>query len=127
MLATLGGIVFEASAELIRTFGDASHETSGRWTKHEVIGQKPVQDFLGPDLRTLSFSIRLDARLGVDPEAEAAALRESVETGEVLPFVLGGRPVGDWVAKRSRETWRNITGDGVVTVIIVDLSLEEYA
>ena len=31
MLATLGSVVFEASADLVRTFGDASQKTSARW------------------------------------------------------------------------------------------------
>lgn len=126
MLATLGSVVFEASADLVRTFGDASHKTSARWETHEVIGRKPVQEFIGPALRTLGFSIRLDAGLGIDPESEAAALRDSVESGEVLSFVLGGRPVGDWVAKELSETWRHVTADGRVQVIVVELSLEEY-
>jgi phage protein U len=126
MLATLGSIVFEASSDLVRTFQDAAQKTSARWEAHEVIGRKPVQEFVGPALRTLSFSIRLDAGLGVDPDGEAATLRDSVESGEVLSFVLGGRPVGDWVVKEMGETWRNITADGRVQVIVVELSLEEY-
>ncbi|MDY0063397.1 MAG: phage tail protein [Myxococcota bacterium] len=126
MLATLGSIVFEASADLVRTFGDAALKSSARWEAHEVIGRKPVQEYLGPALRTLGFAIRLDARLGVDPEAEAAALRDSVEQGEVLAFVLGGRPVGDWFIKELSETWRHVMADGRVQVIVVELSLEEY-
>ena len=127
MLATLGSIVFEASADLVRTFGDVAHKTSARWETHEVIGRKPVQEFGGPALRTLSFAVRLDAALGVDPEAEAAVLRDSVEQGEVLAFVLGGRPVGDWIIKEQSETWRHVTADGQVLLIHVELSLEEYA
>jgi len=126
MLATLGSIVFEASSDLVRTFQDAAQKTSARWEAHEVIGRKPVQEFVGPALRTLSFSIRLDAGLGVDPDGEAATLRDSVESGDVLSFVLGGRPVGDWVIKEMGETWRNITADGRVQVILVELNLEEY-
>lgn len=125
-LATLGDIVFEASAELIRTFSDAVHKTSARWTAHEVIGAKPVQEYIGPGLRTLGILIRLDAGLGLVPETEAAALRAAVEDGEVLSLVLGGEPRGDWVATEMREAWRQVTASGVVRVIDVDLSLEEY-
>jgi len=127
MLATLGDIVFEASSELVRTFSDAQHTTSGRWTAHEVIGQKPAQEFGGPALRTLSLAIRLDSALGVDPEAEAAILRTAVEEGEVLPLLLGGEVCGDWIAKEMSEAWRNIGADGQIGVIDVNLALEEYA
>ena len=127
MLATLGSIVFVASADLVRTFADAQHTTSGRWTAHEVIGQKPAQEFGGPELRKLSLSIRLDVALGVDPETEVEALRDAVETGEVLPFMLGGEPHGNWICKEAAESWRNIGQNGGIGVIAVDLSLEEYA
>ena len=127
MLATLGPVVFVASTGLVRTFGDAAHKTAARWATHAVIAQKPVQEFGGPELRTLSLTIRLDAALGVDPETEADALRTSVETGEVLPLLLGGETRGDWVCKELGETWRQVTAAGEVRVIDLSLSLEEYA
>lgn len=126
MLATLGSVVFEASSELVRTFGYASHRTSARWAAHEVIGQAPAQEFLGRGLRTLSLAIRLDSNLGVDPEAEAISLRDAAEAGEVLPLMLGGVASGDWVIRESAETWRQIGADGRIGVIDVALSLEEY-
>ena len=116
MLATLGDTVFEASAALVRTFDGATMTTSARWVAHEVIGQKPLQEFNGPSLRTMSFGIRLDAALGVDPEA-----------GEVLPFMVGGVDRGSWIVKTMTEVWRRVSGSGVVQLIAVDLSLEEYA
>jgi len=125
-IATLGDLVFEASSELVRTFADASLTTSARWTAHEVIGQRPVQEFGGPALRSLSLSLRLDSGLGVDPEAEAKALRQAVEDGTVLPLILGGEPSGDWVATSMAESWRHIGADGRIGAIDVALSLQEY-
>jgi hypothetical protein len=125
-VGTLGSVVFEASSDLVRTFRDASHKTSARWQQHEVIGQKQKQEFGGPNLRTLSLAIRLDVNLGVDPEEEAKALRESVETGEVLAFMLGGEPRGDWIVKELDEAWRNVGADGQIGIIDLSLSLEEY-
>jgi len=127
MLATLGDTVFEASAALVRTFDGATMTTSARWVAHEVIGQKPLQEFNGPSLRTMSFGIRLDAALGVDPEAEAEVLRRATEAGEVLPFMVGGVDRGSWIVKTMTEVWRRVSGSGVVQLIAVDLSLEEYA
>jgi len=125
--ASLGPVVFETSSELIRTFSDVSHKTSARWTAHEVIARKPAQEFLGPALRTLRFAVRLDVSFGVDPDAEADILRDAAEDGEVLAFVLAGVPRGDWAILELRESWRHVTGAGVVRVIDLDLSLEEYA
>jgi phage protein U len=127
VIGSLGDVVFTASSELVRTFADLAHKTAGRWTAHEVIGQKPAQEFGGAALRTLSLSIRLDVDLGVDPETEAAALRTSVETGEVLALLLDGEPRGDWVCKELGETWRHVDANGRARVIDLSLALEEYA
>jgi hypothetical protein len=127
MLATLGSVVFEASADLVRTFSEFSLKSGARWAAHEVIGQRPVQEYIGPALRTLSLAIRLDLNLGVDPEAEADSLRAEVEAGTILPLMIGGAARGDWIARDMTETWRQIGQDGTVGVIDLALSLEEYA
>lgn len=126
-IGTLGAIVFEASADRIRTFRDASHHTAGRWAKHEVIGQPPKQEFIGRELRILSLAIKLDSSLGVDPEAEIAAIRDAAEAGTVLPLMLGGVPCGSWVCKEAQETWTRVASSGRITAMDVMLSLEEYA
>ncbi len=127
MLATLGSVVFEASSDLIRTFQDAQHTTSARWSAHEIIQQKPKQEFGGPGLRTMTFAIRLDAALGVDPLAEAKVLRTATETGEVLPLMLAGEPEGDWIVKELAESWRHVSSAGLIRIIDLSISLEEYA
>lgn len=126
MIGSLGDVVFIASTDLVRTFADAAHKTSARWATHEVIGQVPVQEFLGRGLRTLSLSIRLDISLGVDPETEADALRTAVESGEVMALLLDGQPRGDWVCKELGEAWRQVDGAGRAGVIDLTLTLEEY-
>jgi len=126
-LGTLGTVVFEASSELIRTFSDLTQTTSSRWASHEVIGQKPKQEHLGPALRTMRLSMSLRVEHGVDPETETAALRASTEDGEVLSLVLGGVPRGQWVITDLREAPRHISAGGVARTIDLELSLEEYA
>ncbi len=127
MLASLGSVVFEVRSDLVRTFRDATHTTSARWTAHEVIAQKPKQEFGGPGLRKLSLAITLDSQHGTDPETEAATLRTSCETGEVLPLVLGEEPHGSWVLAELVETWRRVAANGSIGAIDLTLSLEEYA
>lgn len=41
---------FSVSASTIRTFNDYTRSGSGRWSKHDLIGQKPKLEFLGPDI-----------------------------------------------------------------------------
>lgn len=125
-IGTLGNVVFEVSSELVRTFSDMTETVSARWTAHEVIGQKPRQEYIGPALRTRRFAMTLRSDLGLDPVTESAALEASAEDGEVLALVIGGRPLGDWVITELRRNERHIAADGTIRTIDLQLSLEEY-
>lgn len=134
-LATLGDrsgtgedtVVFEVSADRIRTWSEAKRSGEARWAKHEVYSGKPVQEFIGPGLDTLNLSVRFDADRGVVPRNELRRLRKLRDTGAVLTFVVGGELVGDFVLKSLSEEWRRFESKGVLTTAIAELSLEEYA
>ena len=49
-VGSMGDIPFVVSYGKIRTFSDYGRSVSGRWTKHDLIGRKPVLEFLGPDV-----------------------------------------------------------------------------
>ena len=125
-LGTLGDVVFEASSERVRTFGDAQHTASARWSVHDVIAQAPVPEFAGRSLRKLTLAVRLDSALGVEPEAEAEDLRDACEAGTVLPLLLGDEPRGDWVLLEISEVWRRVAPDGTIGAIDLTLGLQEY-
>jgi phage protein U len=124
--ATLGPITFEVNADKVRTWQDVKRNGSARWATHEVYAGKPVQEFLGPGLASITMSIRLDINRGVIPRDELRQIREQLDTGNVLPFTVGGEPVGDFVIKSASEDWTRFSGDGVLLCAIVSLSLEEY-
>ena len=45
-VGSLGSIIFMTSTQVVNTFHDYSRESSGRWAKHEIIGEKPAMEFL---------------------------------------------------------------------------------
>ena len=66
---------------------------------------------------------------------DGAARYSSTRCGDVetnchliIPTLEGDHKadVGDWIIKELSETWRHVTADGRVQVIVVELSLEEY-
>ena len=61
MIGSYAGISFTVSEDKVQTFQEMSRETASRWNTHEVIGAKPKQEFLGPDLDSMTFTMQLSA------------------------------------------------------------------
>lgn len=127
-IGTLGEVVFEVSDNLIRTFDDYARKASARIASHEIIGQKPVLEFLGPSANELSIQIRLNAFYGISPKVEADRLRRMCESGEAVQFVLGGRPVSPnlWLIETVDEKANAFDGHGNILTSELGLSLKEY-
>ncbi|PKM72859.1 MAG: hypothetical protein CVU91_07475 [Firmicutes bacterium HGW-Firmicutes-16] len=128
-IGTFGtSIVFEVTDEKVMNFTDLNRTVTGNWAAHAVIGQKPKSEFLGAALQTLSFSIVLNAALGVRPRAVLDAIAEMVEAGTAEYFVVGSAPVGKnpWKITSVSETWDTILNKGELMKATLGLSLEEY-
>lgn len=124
--AVLGPITFEASELLLRTWETAKRSGEARWHTHDVQGGKPVREFIGAGLDKIAFSVRLDLSRGVIPRDELRQMREQRDLGGVLQFTVGGELVGDYTINGLSETWTRLDANGVLTVAVVELSLEEY-
>ncbi len=128
MIGSLGEVVFEVSESAIRTFDEYKRSGTGRWTAHEVIGQKPVLEFLGPDLEQISFTIRLDVALGLNPGQELAALRALRDGGRAVTLMLAGYPVttNQWVVESLNESVTAMDNRGNILTASVEVALKEY-
>ncbi|KUO72718.1 MAG: hypothetical protein APF81_08565 [Desulfosporosinus sp. BRH_c37] len=128
VVGSLGGIVFEVSMDRVRTFDSFKRGGSGRWETHDIIGKKPLSEFAGPGQEQISFSIRLDAFSGLNPQEELQALRDMRDTGEASVLVIGGEPMTDnlWYLEALNEEHKTFTGDGKLLTAVVDLTLKEY-
>lgn len=128
MLGTFGDIVFEVSDERVNTFDGYSRQGQARYASHEVLGRKPVLEYLGTALDQVSFSIKLNAALGVNPVKELAKLRKMLNGGQAARIVIGGRPQGEdkWVLESLAETYDYLDNKGNVLVATANLTLKEY-
>ncbi len=128
MLGSLGPVIFEVSAERVRTFDKLKRNGTGRWATHEIIGKKSVLEFLGPEIEEISFSMRFDVMLGLNPSDEVKVLRDLRDTGEVVSLIIGGKPVTEnkWVVISVSEDNPYIDNKGNILVINVDVSIKEY-
>lgn len=131
-MATVGNlgklIVFEVSSKKVLTFKNMTKSVKGRWTTHDVIGGKPVSEFLGPDQGALSFSIHLSAAHGVKPRSTIKNIENAIENGTPNVLVIGGQQVGShkWVITDMSETWGTIIKDGRMVSANISLNLAEY-
>ena len=128
-LGTLGDISFRVSAwNDVHTFDDLTRSAKNRTAGHEIIGQKPFTEYLGPDLQTLSLKIKLHAQRGVNPREEVEQLIEYCESGKVLTFTVGGQKMGKnkWLVESVSEAIKYYDNHGNILATEVDLTLKEY-
>lgn len=128
-VGSMGDIPFVVTYGKIRTFSDYGRSGSGRWAKHDLIGRKPVMEFLGPDVEKVSMKIQLRTDHGINPESELGRLRKMRDTGAVFPFILGGAPVSDnyWLLEDIGENVSYWRAGGKKLSVSVDITLTEYS
>lgn len=128
-IGSLGSVVFMVSPNLIRTLHDFTRSASGRWANHEVLLKKPVSQFIGPGLDTISFTMRFDIRYGINPRKELDALVELERSGKTMPLIIGGKGVGvnRWKITSLEQKWEDIDNRGNVLAATASITLEEYA
>lgn len=128
LVGSLGEVPFIVARGLVRTFSDYNREGSGRWAKHDLIGQKPVLEYLGEDIEKISFKMLLRADHGLNPENEVKKLRKMRDNGEVMVLILADKPVGNnsWIIESIGENVTFWDAFGNARSISIDISLQEY-
>lgn len=131
-MATIGSwgsaLVFSTNDSRILTFEKFSRTVSATYANHSRVGRKDRTEFVRPDLQSVTFTITLDATLGVRPRAMLDRLERAVETGEVNTLVLGGRRVGSnrFKIKKASEAWDYVLQQGQLVRATVNVTMEEY-
>ena len=63
-------IVFEVSEQKVLTFQNLVRANKIRYTKHDILQQKPILEFMGADSDSITLQIILKAELSVNPRKE---------------------------------------------------------
>lgn len=126
MIGYLGSVVFRASSFNILTFRDLEISLSPRWGEHSPVMDTPKQEFIGPGARTLSLLVSLNIRHNVDPQKQFEKLTEAANIGEVLPFFLGNKAMGNYVIREVKMAYKIVSNKGRVWNGDINLTLKEY-
>ena len=128
VVGSLGDVYFVASTRTLRTISDYSRKVSARYAEHAILLNKPKLEYVGPNLEEISFSIQLHTMYGVTPEEEFEQLKEYVENGAVVDFVLNNTPIGNaqWVVKEADMSDVLFGPKGGIIYAKVNVTLSEY-
>lgn len=121
-------ILFEVSNEKILNYRDFARANSVRFAKHDVLINKPISEYVGEELDSISFSIDLLAGFGVDPVVEMNKLVVLQRAGTPISVFVGEMAFGRymWVIKELNMAFERIGKNGSIDKIVMDIGLEEY-
>ena len=124
-IGALGEIPFVCSRDEVFTFSDLSRELSMRWASHEVIGRKPMLEWVGPASRTVSFKMRFDAALGVNPSECMERMRKTMHSKKAHKLIVGEEDLGTYVIEGISEERKYHSNLGACIVAEITVNLKE--
>ena len=127
-IGTFGKLRFKISDREALIFQNMKRELSGKWNQMERIGQKPLVSFGGPELQKITFTVFLDAGLGVSPRDLLEEMEEMAERGTAEYLIIGQRQGGSGRGGlvKSSEAWDKILNKGELLRATAELTLQEY-
>ena len=122
-------IVFEVSDKRILTFDGFKRSNKINLAKNNVLMKKPVSEYVGQELDTISFTVFFKAQLGTDPREEVDKLIYLNRDGAVVTLVIWGKAFGTyrWVITALDMEWDKINKSGYCGDIKCQITLEEYS
>ena len=109
-------IQFTVSSTQALPLDNITRQKTARFAEHDIVGQPPRYEFVGPGLGTFSAEVYLGAPLGVVPRAILDQLQAACDAGTSAILVINGANVfrvGSLAVLDSiSEAWSTFTGSG---------------
>lgn len=128
-IGTFAGVTFSVSDKTVKTFNNMKWQVSGKYAEHDRHLKRDLLEFLGPELETISFEMRLSVFLGVTPLTEIIKLRSIIQTGKTDRLVIGGKVYGSykWAMTEMSVNLERFDNKGNLLVAMVDVTMKEYS
>ena len=90
--------------------------------------KKPILEYLGPELDSITFSVNLNANLGINVTEEQEKWKKKIENAEAEELYVGNKKIGQnkWLTTSLNETYNTILNDGKVYSLTLEITLQEY-
>lgn len=127
-IGSFAGITFAVSRKKILTFKDLKRDDSYNWTDHDVLNGLPLSEFNGAGLSNLSLQIELRSSFGLEPYATLEKLRKFAANGKTSSLIIGKKTISNakFEIVSIGQAFEDITANGVIKKITVDLTLKQY-
>ncbi|MDD2296579.1 MAG: phage tail protein [Sphaerochaetaceae bacterium] len=124
----LGDIVFQVSANTIKTIDKLQWSGSVRYSEHKRHLTNTLTEFTGIDPDIISFEIILSVYLGVDPMKELSKIWEYERNGKAVSLVIGEKAYGKyrWTIQQHKIKFETYDKSGNLTGATVSVDLLEY-
>lgn len=120
-----GTLPFVCSSNIVNTFKDVNRDLATKYARHDVIGRKPVLEWIGEESDRISFKVRFDSSLNSPPESGLLLLKRMLDSHKPQRLLLGPRYMGKFVLEAISEERRFHTGLGVCQIAEATISLTE--
>ena len=123
-IGAFGNVAFYVSSQATQTFQKMTWTSKANFHQHKVHGDDAVLEFIGFDKDKLTFEMRLDAALGVNPRKALNQLQWMYRSRYGSPLVIDNMLIGGWwhIESISRDI-KTVLGDGFIACVIVKVTL----
>ena len=94
-IGSFGSTSFGVSSYKVLTFKDFKRNIAPKLAAHEVIGAKPILEFVSPGAESINMNIEVNQLFNADPDDEFRKLQQMAQKGTTSYLVIGGKPIGD--------------------------------
>lgn len=124
-------LVFGASPLGLLTFSDFEKTCRARYIEHEVHLQRPIVEFVGPELKQIRFKMNFLAPFTTPPDLGILALETMLELAQPQPLIIGALPVASglsqFVLREMRVSVKWWGAQGAMIGASCDVDLLEYS
>ena len=121
-------MTFSVNSERQFSFRDMKRTSSARWVSHNIIGETPRPEFLGPGMDEVTLEVILCAEMGVQPRSELMKFQVACKNGEVNYLYINGKKVcsNKMAITAVSESWDEIWSQGELARATVSVTFSEY-